>query len=217
MIVDVRRYTLRPGQLAPYLALYGEGGYAAQARHLGPALGWFVSDVGPQNQVIHLWGYKDMADLDLRRRAMASDPEWAGIRDGMKGLFEDQETRLMSAVEGLPYIRSPAAPGLVDIRIYTLHHGVMPDFLAFLRTHAAPIQARHWPDNLAYLVSQTGPQNQVMHVWGHADHSERLARRARLLADPEWQDCLKSILPRVKRMETLTATPAPFWSRPGEG
>ena len=120
----------------------------------------------------------------------------------------------MTMVPDLPYTRAAETPGLVDIRIYTVHHGMMTDLLSFLREEAAEIQARHWPDNVAYLAGQSGRLNRVVHLWGHADHAERLARRKALLADPDWQRCLKTILPKLARMETLTGTPAPFWQRP---
>jgi len=214
VIVDVRRYTLKPGRLAAYLERYGAAGYVVQARHLGPALGWFVADVGPQNHVVHLWGYESLGEMERRRAAMAEDPEWTAVRDDFAGLFAAQETRLMTAVSGLPYARSGETPGLVDIRLYTLHHGRLAELVRFLREEAAAVQARHWPDNVAYLSSLTGTQNQVMHVWGHADHAERLARRKALLADPDWQRCMGTLVPMMAHMETLTATPAPFWSRP---
>ena len=214
MIVDVRRYTLKPGQLAPYLKTYGESGYAAQTQNLGSALGWFVADVGPQNHVVHLWGYDSLAELERRRDALAVDRNWADVRDGFKGLFASQETRIMAQVPGLSYRRAEEKPGLVDIRLYTLHHGRLPAFETFLREEASAIQARHWPDNIAYLKSYAGQQNQIMHIWGHADHAQRLQRRQALLDDPDWQRCLKTILPMMAHMETLTAMPAPFWVRP---
>ncbi len=217
MIVDLRRYTLKPGRLAFYLERYGAAGYAAQTRHLGEALGWFVVDVGPQNQVLHLWAYDSLAEMEVRRAAMAADPDWIAVRDEFKGLFETQETRQMTAVEGLAYRQDGATPGLVDIRLYTLHHGELPKFLDFLRNEAAAIQARHWRDNLCYLVSNTGAQNQIAHIWGHADHAQRLERRQALLSDPDWRNCMKTILPMMARMETMTATPAPFWTRPTQG
>lgn len=215
MIVDVRRYTLKPGQLGPYLARYGAAGYAAQTRHLGEALGWFVADVGPQNHVLHLWGYTDAADMEARRGALAADADWIDVRNDFKGLFAAQETEVMTAIPGLPYTRSAKAPGLVDIRIYTLHHGELAAFLDVLATRSAPVQARHWTDNIAYLVSRTGRQNRIMHLWGYADHAERLTRRQALLADPDWQDCMKTFLPMMADMQTFTAVPAPFWTRPG--
>lgn len=213
MIVDFRRYTLKPGRLPGYLDGYGGAGYCAQIRHLGPALGWFAVDVGPQNQVAHLWRYDSLADMEARRNAMAADPDWLAARDGFKGQFAQQETEVMAVVDGLPYAASADTPGLVDIRRYTLHHGELPSLLSFLREQAAAIQARHWPDNLCYLSSLAGAQNQIVHIWGHPDHSTRLERRRALLADPDWRRCLETILPKVARMETMTATPTPFWSR----
>lgn len=217
MIVDVRRYTLKPGQLATYLSRYGTDGYQAQSRHLGGALGWFVADVGPQNHVLHLWAYENATDMEARRGAMATDPEWVAVRSDFKGLFAEQDTEVMKVIPGLPYTRSAMVPGLVDVRLYTLHHGEMPAFLDLLATRSARVQTRHWPDNIAYLVSQTGKQNRILHLWGHADHAERLARRQALLADPDWQDCMKTFLPMMADMQTFTAIPAPFWTRKTEG
>lgn len=216
MIVDVRRYTLKPGQLGSYLYNYGKDGYPVQKKHLGDALGWFINDVGPQNQVFHLWHFKDLADMEKRREKMASDPTWIEVRDRFKGIFEAQNTEIMKVIPNLPYTSSGSVPGLVDIRIYTLNHGELPNFIDFLSTRSSAIQARYWTDNIVYLMSHIGLQQTIMHIWGHADHSERLKRRGELLADPDWQDCMKIFLPMVSTMHTFTATPASFWSRPPE-
>mgnify|MGYP001195219879 CR=1 FL=1 len=213
MIVDVRRYTLKPGKLAPYLEQYGSLGYKTQSKHLGSALGWFISDVGPQNHVMHLWGYSEAADMERKRSSMASDPAWVEIRKNFKGLFAAQETEIMRVIPNLPFTSAANVPGLVDIRFYTLHHGQLQSFLDFLVTRSALIQARHWTDNIIYLVSQSGYQNRIMHIWGHSNHAERLSRRGSLLADPDWQDCMKTFLPMFEDMRTFTAIPATFWKR----
>ena len=214
MIVELRRYTLKPGQLAPYLGAYGDRGYAIQRQHLGPALGWFVVDVGPQNQVVHLWTYESLAAMERQRPTMAADPDWLAIKRGMTGMFAAQETSLMAMVPDLNYASGVEVPRLVDIRTYTVRHGKLPALTRFLRDEASAIQARHWPDNIAYLASSVGALNRIVHIWGHDDHAERLARRQALLADPDWQRCLKTILPMLAGMTTMTAVPAPFWNRP---
>ncbi len=86
MIVDHRTYTLRPGTIKDYLALYEEKGFPVQTRHLGEPLGWYVSmDIGPLNQIVHLWAYEDLADRARRRAALQADPEWqAFIAEGAK-------------------------------------------------------------------------------------------------------------------------------------
>lgn len=213
MIVDLRQYTLRPGQLGPYLDRYGRDGYGLQTRHLGPALGWFVVDVGTQNQVIQLWRYRDAADLERRRAARASDPDWTAFRDGLKGLFARQETRHLLPVPGLALTSAQERPALVDIRTYILSHGELGRFLGLYRDHGAAVHRQYWPDSLGYFQSAVGLQNQVVHLWGHVDHAERLDRRRRLLDDPDWQAYLREVLPLFAEMANTTAVPAPFWRR----
>lgn len=77
MLVDIRRYTLVPGQLKAYLAVYEAHGLPVQRRHIGEPLGYFISEVGELNQVVHLWGYEDACDRQRRRAEMEADPAWA--------------------------------------------------------------------------------------------------------------------------------------------
>ncbi|HFA59413.1 MAG TPA: NIPSNAP family protein [Rhodospirillales bacterium] len=77
MIVDHRTYTLRPGTIKDYVVLYERKGFPVQTRHLGMPLGWYVSmDIGPLNQIVHLWAYEDLADRARRREALQADPDW---------------------------------------------------------------------------------------------------------------------------------------------
>jgi hypothetical protein len=76
MLVDIRRYTVYPGMLKAYLEIYETCGLPVQRRHVGEPLGYFISEVGELNQVVHLWGYEDAADRQRRRAAMEKDPDW---------------------------------------------------------------------------------------------------------------------------------------------
>jgi NIPSNAP len=76
MLVDIRTYTVFPGLLKAYLEVYESHGLPVQRRHVGDPLGYFISEVGELNQVVHLWGYKDAADRQSRRAAMEKDPDW---------------------------------------------------------------------------------------------------------------------------------------------
>ncbi|MBM3573154.1 MAG: NIPSNAP family protein, partial [Alphaproteobacteria bacterium] len=78
MIVDMRTYTLFPGLLNDYVEHYGAKGLPIQKRYLGERmLGYFVTEVGPLNQVIHFWQYESMAEREALRAKMVVDPEWA--------------------------------------------------------------------------------------------------------------------------------------------
>ena len=79
MIVDHRTYELQPGRLRDFLALYEKEGLPVQKKHLGNLIGFFTTEVGNVNEIVHIWGYEDLADRTKRRAAMAADPGMAGL------------------------------------------------------------------------------------------------------------------------------------------
>jgi hypothetical protein len=74
MIFDHRTYELQPGRLREFLALYEKEGLPVQKRHLGNLVGFFTTEIGKVNEIVHIWGCEDLADRTRRRAAMMSDP-----------------------------------------------------------------------------------------------------------------------------------------------
>ena len=101
MIVDLRTYTIRIGALREFLALYAAEGLAVQTQHLGAPLGYYTTEVGELGQVIHLWGYADMADRERRRAALEADPRWLAYRSKAAALGQvvSQANSILKAVE----------------------------------------------------------------------------------------------------------------------
>ncbi|GAB4170002.1 MAG: NIPSNAP family protein [Thalassobaculales bacterium] len=80
MIVDHRTYDIKPGCLALWLKLYEDKGLPLQLKYLGRNVGFYVTEIGPLNQVVHLWAYDSLADRQARRDAMEADPAWQEFR-----------------------------------------------------------------------------------------------------------------------------------------
>ena len=93
--IDFRVYTLHPGKLGAFFKLYETEGLATQVKHLGNCLGFYQSDIGPQHQVIHLWGYADIADRARRRGAMQADPAWNAYLSKAALLFSRMENSIL--------------------------------------------------------------------------------------------------------------------------
>ncbi|TCK35061.1 NIPSNAP protein [Paraburkholderia sp. BL8N3] len=100
MLVDLRRYTIVPGQLKAYLQVYETYGLPIQRRHVGDPLGYFISEVGTLNQVVHLWGYRDFEDRQTGRAAMEADPDWTAYKKmTAEGRYiQQQENQLVMSV-----------------------------------------------------------------------------------------------------------------------
>lgn len=95
MLVEQRTYTTQPGKVREYLALYEAEGLAIQRRILGRMVGYYRSEFGALNQVIHLWAYTDLNDREQRRAAMMADPGFQAYVHKMMPLLVSQESRIL--------------------------------------------------------------------------------------------------------------------------
>lgn len=95
MIVEERIYRLKTGTLPTYLRLVEEQGIAIQQRHLGHLIGYFHSEIGTLNQIVHLWAYEDFADRCRRRDALAADPAWQAFVPQIQALMESMENKIL--------------------------------------------------------------------------------------------------------------------------
>jgi len=96
MLVEQRTYTTHPGRLRDYLALYEAEGYAIQKRILGRLVGYYRSELGELNQVVHLWAYTDLAERQHRREALLADPQFKAYVQRMLPLLVSQESRILA-------------------------------------------------------------------------------------------------------------------------
>ncbi len=76
MIVEMRTYTVKPQRTPDFLALYERAALGLQKKYLGHLIGFFVTEIGELNQVVHLWGYDSLAERERRRAEMMKDPAW---------------------------------------------------------------------------------------------------------------------------------------------
>ena len=104
MIVEHRTYTLNPQRTRDFLALYERAALPLQLKYLGRLVGFFVSEIGPLNEVVHLWAFDSLADREQRRKAMEADPLWMPYVDALRTLdvMLQQETKLLRSVSFSP-------------------------------------------------------------------------------------------------------------------
>jgi len=97
-IVDHRVYTIRPRCMAAFPEAFDQLAMPILLRHLGPPLAFYVSSIGPLNQVVHLWGYDSLDDFERRSAARDADPDFAAYLHATRDLVVAQETRIIKPV-----------------------------------------------------------------------------------------------------------------------
>ena len=94
MIVETRTYTLRPGTAAEFLRIYEQHGLPVQLPILGTLVGYYTTEFGPLNQVIHMWGYESFEDRARRRAELVKSPGWQAYLPMNRDKIVAQENKL---------------------------------------------------------------------------------------------------------------------------
>ncbi len=208
MIYDYRMYTLKPGATPEYRAGVKELSLPIRQRHGVTLAGWYWSEIGALNQVVHIWGYNDAKHMQEAQDAFTADPEWTGKyipRAG--GLVETQKTWTMNSPSFAPVypvvgdIPADGTPEFIkknkmvfDFRIYTFKPGAIPAYMAAVEEVAIPIRKRHGVKLAGWYYSDVGDLNQVTHIWAFDDLKHLKEAKEAVTSDPEWSG---KYVPRV--------------------
>lgn len=95
MFVEERCYTLLPGRANDYFTLYAERGMAHQRRYVDCLLGYYSSEIGDLNEVVHLWGHTSLDAREANRARMRADPDFQAYWHDVRALIVKQRSRIL--------------------------------------------------------------------------------------------------------------------------
>jgi len=75
---------------------------------------------------------------------------------------------------------------LLDVRTYICRPGTLKKHMALYAELGSAPQSRVLGQPLAYMTTETGNNNQYMHIWVYEDAGDRERKREALWADAEW-------------------------------
>src|SRR5438876_11098881 len=110
MIYEIRTYRIAPGSLAEVEKRFGEG-YEYRKKYSELTAFWHT-EIGPLNEIVHVWGYRDLAERARIRGEAAKDPN-SRILGGQFGF--------------VPEARPGKVGAIFELRYYTLTPGTLPD------------------------------------------------------------------------------------------
>ena len=126
MIYEVRTYDLKPGTVAQVEEKWAEA-IPYREKYSKLAAFWHT-DIGPLNQIIHVWGYENLDERDRVRAEAAKDPHWPPRNDGE---ILNMNSEIWSPA---PFMRpmggDQALGNIYEMRIYTYLPGSIPQVIA---------------------------------------------------------------------------------------
>ena len=188
MLYELRTYTVKPGTLGDMVKAASTVSLDIRGNNYGKLEGYWSTEIGPLNQVLHLWSYSDFADRARLRAELAKNPRWTGeYLPIIRPLLMRQEVRLLNA------IRPPVAPSstgnIYELRNYRAKPGGA--VRQWLDAFTAVLPAREKHSKIVALWQTEAPQpNEVCHLWAYPDLNARAEARGNAMKDPAWQEFL---------------------------
>lgn len=205
MIHELRIYTLWPGKVPAFFKLVEDMAIPVRGDDYGKLEGYWFTEFGTLNQVVHLWSHADMNARQDARDRLAQNKDWmTQVVPEVLPMIRAQHVRLMHP--RLP-LKPPSSTGNVyEYRYYTTRLGKAPEFIAKI-SEAMPVRERH-SQNVCLWHSETPDPNEVSHLWVYDDLNARAAARAAAQQDPDWQAFLGVGGPLLEEMKSIVLNPA---------
>jgi hypothetical protein len=205
MIYELRTYTVKAGTAASAAQNAGTVGREIRGDNYGKLEGYWMTEIGPLNQVMHLWSYADFNERARLRGELSKNTRWTGeyvplIREKLVR----QDIRLLN---GIIAPVKPAKDGnIYELRNYRIKPGAIGQWIAHFR-EALPVREKY-SKICALFQTEAGQPNEVCHLWAYSDLNARAAVRGAATADKDWQAFLAKGSPLLEEMHSTVLLPA---------
>ena len=204
MIYEIRTYDIKPGSLPEVEKRFAEA-YEHRKKHSLLAA-FFHTEIGPLNQIIHIWPYKDAGERAKIRAEVVEKKVWP---PAIADFVVNMESKILLGAPFSPNFAPGEHGGIYEFRTYTYAPNMIPKVM--------DVWAKHVPERikLSPLIfagfSDIGTVNQWTHVWAYKNMGERERIRGEAVAKGIWpppRDPNANIV--MLRQETMLAIPAKF-------
>ncbi len=207
MLYELRTYTTKAGAVPEILKANEEVGRAVRGDDYGKLEGYWYTDIGPLNQVMHLWSYTDMAERDRLRAELGKLEGWTqDYIPRIRPLIVKQALRFMTAHRDM----APPAEGgnFYEFRNYRITPGKAAEWM---EKFVGVMPAREkYSKNVCAWICQSPDPNEVCHLWAYKDTNERKAARDGVLGETAWQEFGAATRPMLEEMHSTMLWPASF-------
>jgi hypothetical protein len=206
MIHELRTYTVTQGSLPEMIRNSSTVSRAIRGDNYGKLEGYWSTEIGPLNQVMHLWTYTDFNERARLRAELAKNERWVKEYLPLNGaMLVRQDIRLLNPVVGP--VAPAGKPNVYEFRNYRTKPRAARQW-AELIEKALPVREKY-SKIVGLWITEAGQPNEVCHIWAYKDLNHRAQVRAAAAADPEWQAFLKESAPLLDEMHSTIMLPAP--------
>ena len=184
MIYEVRTYDLKTRSLPEVEKRFGEA-YEKRKKYSEMAAFWHT-EIGPLNQIIHVWPYKDLEERGRIRAAAVKDGVWP---PAIGEFIVNMRSDIMIPFSISPELKPGTMGPYFEIRTYTYAAGALPKIMKVWEK-AVPARVQFSPLCAAWY-SELGDLNKFVHIWPYPSLNARTEIREKTIAAGVWPPSAK--------------------------
>ena len=170
MIVEFRTYDIKPGSLAEVEKRFGEA-YEKRKKY-SELFAFWHTEIGPLNQIIHVWPYKDLEERARIRAAAVNDKVWP---PQTAEFLVSQKSEIFVPASFCPQVKPGKLGPYYEMRTYTYSAGALPNVLENWERALPERSKLGAPCFVGY--SELGALNKWLHIWPYSSIDQRNATR----------------------------------------
>lgn len=181
MIYEARTYQLKPRAIPEFLKIFGKA--LPIRENVSKLGGFFYTDIGPLNEVVHVWPFRSLADREKKRAVFTNDPT-LGWPPKVGHLIESMRSEIFIPSPFTPKTAKGVIGPVFEWREYEILPGMMPEVY------------RNWEKKIAQRLelsplvvamhSEIGGLNKFVHIWAYESLNQRAEVRAEAIEAGIW-------------------------------
>ena len=179
MIYEVRTYQILPRSLPEVLHRFGEA-YEHRKGFSQMSAFWY-SEIGPLNQIIHIWPYENAGEREKIRAEAGATPHWP---PPIKDFIVSMNSEIFEGAPFCPEFVTGENGPYYEMRSYTMKPGTIP---GMIESWSEKIDERRKRSPLTIaMYTDVGDLNKWVHVWSYNSLDQRNEVREQAKADGIW-------------------------------
>lgn len=204
---ELRTYDIKPDCMKDFMQLTAENIHL-RTQH-STLIGYWTSEIGGLNQVVHMWKYADLEHRAVVREALGKDTEWqTKYMAKMLPMLAGQNNIVLHKFPWSPINQPVNEKNIYELRQYTLKPGSLTNW-ANLWTQGLPSRAK-LSRPYSVFFSDLGPLNTVVHLWPYASYADRVKVRRDSLLDANWKQIVDQTMIHINHMHSKVLIPTTF-------
>jgi hypothetical protein len=170
MIYEFRTYDIKPGSLPEVEKRFGEA-YEKRKKY-SELFAFWHTEIGPLNQIIHVWPYKDLEERARIRTAAVNDKIWP---PPTAEFLVNQRSEIFIPASFCPQVKPGSLGPYYEMRTYTYAAGALSNVLENWERALPERTKLGAPCFIGY--SDLGSLNKWLHIWPYSSIDQRNATR----------------------------------------